>query len=85
MIAIDHYLHKLAFLAVGLYAWQLHGWLLGLSVVVGLFVVIPSTNLAVMAVASEKSVLQLVRINRWFWIVCTAMVLALSAATIENV
>jgi hypothetical protein len=78
----DHFAHKLAIAAVGLYGWQLHGWLTGLLLIIGLVVVIGLSNIAILAAAPESRLFALLRMNRWGWVVLVAASLTLSGANL---
>lgn len=80
----DHYAHKFALLAVAAYGFQLHGWLTGLGILFGLIIIIAITNTTLMAVAPGQRVFQLIRVNRWGWIIITAAILLISSATAES-
>jgi hypothetical protein len=79
----DHIVHKFAIFAVAAYGLQLHGWLVGLAILIGQFVVISATNLAILAIVSDKKVFRNLRLNRWAWVILSAIVVGLSGATIE--
>ena len=81
----DHYGHKLAMLAVAAYGWQLHGGLIGVGILVGLFAIITVSNIALMASGPDHSSLQRIRINRWGWVVLFAIILVLSGSTLAEV
>ena len=81
----DHYGHKLAMLAVAAYGWQLHGWLTGLGILVGLVIIISITNIALMAKGPDDRWTRRIRMNRWGWVVIAAIILLLSGATIAVV
>ena len=81
----DHYAHKLAILSVAAYGWQLHGWLTGLGILVGLIIIISITNIALMAAGPDHKLLRRIRLNRWGWVVIAAIMLVLSGATIAEV
>jgi hypothetical protein len=72
----------LAIAAVGLYGWQLHGWLTGLLLIIGLVVVIGLSNIAILAAAPESRLFALLRMNRWGWVVLVAASLTLSGANL---
>lgn len=73
-VRTDHHAHRLAHIAISIWAGWAWGWLWGIVVFVGLFIAIATSNIAVMA-ATEN--LRAVRINRWAW-------LALAAGVILN-
>ena len=81
----DHYAHKLAILSVAVYGWQLHGWLTGLGILVGLVIIISITNIALMTTGPDDRWPRRIRINRWGWVVIAAIMLLLSGATIAEV
>jgi hypothetical protein len=80
-VRTDHYAHRLGHLAVSIWAGWAWGWLWGLAVLVGLFIAISVSNIAVMA-ATES--LRAVRINRWAWIVFAAVAILVSTAQLEK-
>lgn len=77
-VAVDHTLHWLAVLAVGGYAWKLHGWLAGIVILIGLVAAISLTNLAILAKVGS---FRLIRVNRWGWVILTFALLAASRAS----
>jgi hypothetical protein len=80
----DHFAHKLAIAAVGLYGWQLHGWLTGLLLIIGLVVVISLTNIAILAAAPESRLFAMLRMNRWGWVVLAGIALIYSGASLVS-
>lgn len=80
----DHYAHKFAIFAVAAFGWQLHGWLAGLGVLIGLIVAISITNVAIMALAADKNVLSLLRVNRWSWVAAVAIVVTYSGVELSS-
>ena len=84
-VRLEHYAHKFAIFAVAAYGWQLHGWLTGLGILVGLVIIIAITNIALMATGPDHSLFRRIRINRWAWVFIAAIILLLSGATIAEV
>lgn len=80
----DHYAHKFVLFSVAAYGFQLHGWLTGIGILLGLIIIIAITNSILMATASDQNVFRLIRVNRWGWIIVTAAILVVSSATIES-
>lgn len=83
-VRLDHYAHKFAIFAVAAFGWQLHGWAVGVALLIGLLLAISATNVAVMAMAPEPNVLQLLRVNRWAWIFVGVTGVAYSGASIVS-
>jgi hypothetical protein len=81
-VRADHYIHRLAHIAISIWAGWAWGWLWGLAVFIGLFVAIAVSNIAVMT-ATES--LTAVRINRWGWLALAAAIILISTASMENV
>lgn len=84
-VRYDHYAHKFFTLSVAAYGWQLHGWLIGFGVLISLVFVVLITNTGIMAIAGEQNMFRFIRINRWAWLICAAVALALSGATTSSI
>lgn len=76
------YGHWFALIAVALYAWQLHGFWIGLLLLVGLIAVIAVTNMILLVRFGNFRALL---INRWFWVAAAFVTVAMSGASIGSV
>lgn len=74
----EHLLHWLLTLGAGGYAWQLVGPWAAAGVLIGLILLISSTNMILLA---QFGSLRAVRLNRWIWVILTYLGLAGFAAT----
>lgn len=74
----DHYLHWFVTISIALYAWQLHGLLTAIVLLIGLMIVISVTNtFLIMRGGSFRAI----RINRWAWVWITLIAVILSGAS----
>lgn len=81
-VRVDHYVHLFFLWGAGAYAWQVHGFWIGLTVVLSLYAVISVTNMAVLSQWGTPSALQA---NRWLWVVVAWLAIALSRAEIASI
>ena len=77
-VAADHTLHWLAMLAAAGYAWRLHGFWIGIAVMLGLLAVIAVTNMIILVKSGN---LGLIRVNRWGWVFLASSALVWSSAS----
>lgn len=77
--------HKLGIVALAAYAWQLHGWLPSVAVLILLPITIIGANIAIMAVASEKNMMGALRFSRWGLLIAAGTILAISGASINEI
>ena len=84
----DAYLSLAALLCAGAYAWQVHGFWIGLAVLVGLWLAISATNLFVMARMREEvdagRAFKKMRRLKWAWIALAYILIGLSGAEIVS-
>lgn len=78
----DHDVHWLLMIGAGGYAWQLHGVLVGITVLVLLLVAIAVSNILIM---SSSGSLRLIRLSRWGWLIAAYVLVAISGASFGSV
>ncbi|MBP7135060.1 MAG: hypothetical protein KBA57_01730 [Sphingomonadaceae bacterium] len=75
-------MHLLLMLGAGLYAWQLHGLMIGLGTILALWVIITISNYAILLTSGSFA---WIRLNRWGWVIVAYIAVALSGASVSHV
>lgn len=78
----DHDVHWLLMVGAGGYAWQLHGVLVGIMVVVLLLVAITASSILIMCISGN---LRLIRVSRWGWLIAAYVLVAVSGTSFGSV
>lgn len=84
----DHYLHNGFLFLLFLYAWQVHGFIIALLIIVAIFATVITTNSVIMNRWTRNStndedgdtVFRRLKWNRWGWIIAGYVFVALSGA-----
>lgn len=74
-VAADHYAHWFILLCCAGYAWQIHGFLIGVAVLVATLAAIIVSNFALLAATGSFKVL---KFNRWLWLCLAIVAVAIS-------